>query len=107
MSNHTPGPWKIGEGSWVTSNHPVPEINGSDHLEFYGGHLIAESIAPQNLAIIAAAPCTHAAALPFVAEENHLKFMGDKDGRIYLSVTKEEFEAMKSAIAKATGKESE
>ena len=58
-----------------------------------------------NARLIAASPCTHSAALPFIAEENRLPFMGDKDGRIYLSVTKEEYEAMQAAIAKATENE--
>ncbi len=53
---HTTGPWRIGKAAAVVSDHPVPEIHGSDSLDYYGGHLIAESIAPQNLAIIAASP---------------------------------------------------
>lgn len=57
MSAHTPGPWRVGKnyGS-VVADHPVQEIRGSDAVEAYGGHLIAESIAPRNQPIIAAAP---------------------------------------------------
>lgn len=58
-----------------------------------------------NARLIAAAPCTHAAALPFLDEGNRIKWMGDKDGRVYLSVTAEEYAALAAAIARATGKE--
>ena len=34
----------------------VPGLIGSDAVEYYGGHLIAESIAPNNIGLIAAAP---------------------------------------------------
>ena len=54
---HTPGPWRRGKiGGCVVADHPVPEIGGSDAVDYYGGHLIAESIAPQNVPLIAAAP---------------------------------------------------
>jgi hypothetical protein len=54
---HTPGPWRRGRhGGSVIADHPVPEIGGSDSVAYYGGHLIAESIAPQNLPIIETAP---------------------------------------------------
>lgn len=57
MTAHTPGPWRIGttEGA-VVADVPIPEVEGSDHYEYYGGHLVAESIAPRNLPVIAAAP---------------------------------------------------
>ena len=57
MSNHTPGPWRIGKnfGS-VVCDTPVPGIRGSDHTEYYGGHLIAESVTKANANLIAAAP---------------------------------------------------
>lgn len=55
MSAHTQGPWRAGRGC-VVADHPVPEMNGSDAVEYYGGHLIAESIAPQNIPVISAAP---------------------------------------------------
>ena len=55
--SHTPGPWRTGKnGRGVVADTPVPGINGSDAVEHYGGHLICESVAPQNLAIITAAP---------------------------------------------------
>lgn len=57
VSGHTPGPWRKGKwGGSVVANHRAPRVAGSDEVEFYGGHLIAESIAPQNIPLIAAAP---------------------------------------------------
>ena len=53
---HTKGPWRVGNGGCVVADHPVPGMNGRIAVEYYGGHLIAESIAPQNRPIIAAAP---------------------------------------------------
>jgi len=56
MSGHTAGPWRVGGKGWVVADHPVPEVNGSDALEYYGGHLICESVAEKNTALIAASP---------------------------------------------------
>ena len=57
MSPHTQGPWRPGKtGGAVVADYPIPEVGGSEHVEYYGGHLVAESIAPQNVSIIAAAP---------------------------------------------------
>lgn len=57
MNKHTPGPWRIG---WnygaVVADTPVPEMDGSDRVAAYGGHMVGESIAPRNRALIAAAP---------------------------------------------------
>jgi hypothetical protein len=58
MSEHTPGPWRVGKpgSNSVVADVPVPGINGSDATDYYNGHLVAESVAPQNVALIAAAP---------------------------------------------------
>jgi hypothetical protein len=57
MSAHTPGPWRKGKcHQSVVAETPVPGIKGSDAVEVYGGHLIAESVATQNIPLIAAAP---------------------------------------------------
>lgn len=56
MSKHTPGPWQVGRGGGcVIASHPVPGITGTDDIEYYGGHLVAESITPDNALLIAAA----------------------------------------------------
>ncbi len=59
---HTKTPWRIGKqagmGS-VVADEPVPEINGSDSVDYYGGHLIAESIAPRNAEFIVRACNAH------------------------------------------------
>lgn len=53
---HTQGPWRAGKGYCVVADYPIPEIGGSDASDYYGGHLICESIAPRNIPIVAAAP---------------------------------------------------
>ncbi|WP_440966105.1 hypothetical protein ACL58G_07745 [Massilia sp. GER05] len=58
---HTPGPWRAGsgtggKGSVVSDQLAVGALGGSDAVEYYGGNLIAESIAPENIPLIAAAP---------------------------------------------------
>lgn len=64
----TRGPWRAGRKGSVVADYPVPEIGGSDAVDYYGGHLIAESVAPQNVPIIAAAPALRD-ALKAVAED--------------------------------------
>ena len=48
MSNHTPEPWRVGRPGTVVSDTPVPGMGGSDAVEYYGGHLIGESIIEAN-----------------------------------------------------------
>ena len=48
MSKHTPEPWRVGRPGAVVSDTPVPEMGGSDAVEYYGGHLIGESIIEAN-----------------------------------------------------------
>lgn len=56
MSKHTPGPWRLGKNSDdVVADSP----SGHDDeaaIQYYGGHLVAESICSRNRALIAAAP---------------------------------------------------
>ena len=60
MSNHTPEPWRVGRAGSVVSDTPVPGMGGSDAVEYYGGHLIGESIIEANARRIAA--CVNACA---------------------------------------------
>jgi len=46
--DHNPAPWRVGKHGSVVCDTPVPDIDGSDATEYYGGHLIAESITPSN-----------------------------------------------------------
>lgn len=47
--SYTKGVWKVGRGGYcVVSQEPVPEVNGSDAVEYYGGHLIGESMSEAN-----------------------------------------------------------
>ena len=63
-AKHTPEPWRVGKCGAsmgvVVADTPVPEIGGSDAVDYYGGHLIGESITPANAARIVA--CVNACA---------------------------------------------
>jgi hypothetical protein len=96
MITHTEGPWRAGRGC-VVADQPVPEMGGSDAVEYYGGHLVAESIAPQNIPLIAAAPELLVSASDFLevlTENGLLCECGEADCRTT---------RLRAAIAKATG----
>lgn len=85
MRKHTSGPWHISSHSCeygsVVADTPCREPKSErdvardlDEVNSYGGYLIAESIAPQNRPLIAAAPalydaCQDAHRLLTVARE--------------------------------------
>ncbi|HDN9016676.1 TPA: hypothetical protein P2I01_003577 [Aeromonas salmonicida] len=48
MSEHTKGLLRVGKGHAVVADHPVPEMSGSDALDYYGGHMVAESVTAGN-----------------------------------------------------------
>jgi hypothetical protein len=59
---HTKTPWRVGKPSQmgsVVADEAVPEIGGSDAVAHYGGHLVAESIAPRNAEFIVRACNSH------------------------------------------------
>lgn len=71
---HTEGEWFAGGGSWVATSHVVDGgIGGSDDVDYYGGHLIGESISSCNIPIISAAPDMFKALL---AVKQKLHFIG-------------------------------
>ena len=87
MATRTQGPWRAGKtGGAVVADYPIPEVDGSGHVEYYGGHLVAESIAPQNIPLIAAAPDLLAALKTLVTIPE---------------VRQEDMQAARAAIAKA------
>jgi hypothetical protein len=57
-TQHTPGPWRRGKASdSIVSDQPVQDgPGGPDCVEYYGGHLIAESVALCNQPVLIAAP---------------------------------------------------
>ena len=54
MSEHTKGLLRVGHSGAVVADHPIPEMSGSDATEYYGGHLVAESVTPANASRIVA-----------------------------------------------------
>ena len=57
---HTKEPWRIGRHGCVVTDEPVPEISGSDDVEYYDGHFICESVTLRNARRIVA--CVNACA---------------------------------------------
>lgn len=55
---NTPGPWRIGTSAGaVVADVPIADgVNGTSDVEYYGGYLVAETVAPCNRPLIAAAP---------------------------------------------------
>lgn len=49
---HTPLPWRVGKTGSVVADAPVPGLRGSDDTDYYGGHLICESVTPSNAEFI-------------------------------------------------------
>ena len=54
MNEHTKGLLRVGHSGAVVADHPVPEMSGSDAVEYYGGHLVAESVTASNARRLAA-----------------------------------------------------
>lgn len=48
MTEHTKGLLRVGKGHAVVADNPVPEMSGSDALDYYGGHMVAESVTAGN-----------------------------------------------------------
>lgn len=110
MSELTAGPWRraVGEidyGAVVADTSPrlPPEtaeraFYDAREVEAYGGYVIAESIAPQNLAIIAASPDLLAAC------EMALEALREY-GLVCNTITNTmAYEALVAAVARARGK---
>ncbi|MGN5044106.1 hypothetical protein [Aeromonas sp. 3P] len=54
MTEHPKGLLRVGKGHAVVADHPVPEMRGSDALDYYGGHMVAESVTAANASRIVA-----------------------------------------------------
>lgn len=59
---HTPGPWRKGRPHSVVADSPSPGIVGSDAVDYYGGHMICESVNDENARLIVLAPAMAEAA---------------------------------------------
>jgi hypothetical protein len=64
VSEHTPGPWRAGKTSDSVVADVPPQFAGchKDAEAYYGGHLIAESVARHNRPLVIAAPMLLGAA---------------------------------------------
>ena len=80
MSKHTPGKWQVGPKTRYTviTDQPIESdyIAGINDREAYGGYLIAESVAPENIPLIAAAPALLEAAKAVISDSIMLVSVG-------------------------------
>ena len=70
---HTQEPWRVGKSGAVVADYKVPEMGGSDDVDYYGGHLIAESVVQRNAVRIVS--CVNACA--GIPSEDLKKVQGD------------------------------
>lgn len=63
--------WRKGSGwgSVVSDVLPLDAVGGSEDVEAYGGYLIAESVAPSMLSLVAAAPEMREVLRAFIADD--------------------------------------
>lgn len=96
-AGHTPGPWRLGKtADAVVCDTPLGSGGGHDDVGYYGGHLVAESIASHgDRHLIAAAPDLLAVVEVIV----RLHRSSDQDHSECALC-----EAARAAIAKAEGK---
>lgn len=112
--SHTPGPWREGKDNYggIVADYPIEGgCLGTDDVEHYGGYLVAESVAPCNKPLIAAATELLKAlrlALPILEEEqdclerSYLPQPSPDEERALGSV-RDAVRETRAAIAKATG----
>lgn len=53
MNEASCGEWRKGNGSFIVSDYPASRNGDDENAKAYGGCLIAESVAPENLDFIA------------------------------------------------------
>lgn len=90
MNEHTKGLLRVGHSGAVVADHPVPEMSGSDAVEYFGGHLVAESVTAANARRLAACwnlldgydtkELEGVSLAEFVAKQAYLKEMNTHDG---------------------------
>lgn len=100
-AKHTPGPWRVGRAGAVVADHPTTDRPGGGHddADYYGGHLVAESIARiADARLIAAAPDTYDACREVAAGQ-----LDHESPEMFIERVRA---ICKAAIAKAEGRES-
>lgn len=84
MNKHTPGPWRLGKNSDdVVADQPAGHSEESDHVAYYGGHLVAESICGGNRPLIAAAPELLEALEELLEDAHEAMRRANDDGAFY------------------------
>lgn len=93
----TPVPWRVGNWGSVVADAAVPEMPGSDSTDYYGGHLVCESVTPSNAEFIVRACNLHQPMLDLLIELIDIE--GPQPGNASWA------EKVSVMVAKATGKE--
>jgi hypothetical protein len=100
----TPGPWWVGRNERsVVCNTEIPEWHTADSVEYYGGHLVAESMAPANARLIAAAPELAEALEKLLRKVDQFIEMPDGMSAAAGRALDEATDAARAALAKAKG----
>lgn len=97
----TLGTWRPGihPHSVVTDVTPAPpHIRGANDMDYYGGYLVAESVAPRLMTVVVAAPKLLAALKAIV------KSLADADEEGLIEHA-EQMQAAREAIAEAEGRD--
>ena len=95
----TPGPWRVGNSGGVVSDLPIDGgVPGTADVEYYGGHLICETVTSANAKLIAAAPDLLDALIKISSFDIPIEIVDVMDETARAIV-----EIAKAAIAKATG----
>lgn len=98
---HTPGPWRIGKSGGVVSDAPIEGgVPGTADVDYYGGHLICETVTSANARLIAASP-----DLLQALEEAKIGLLWYQETypEIVNGSDHEAMERINDALAKATG----
>ena len=100
----TPGPWRLGYGHAVVADSTEGlTIRGSTEPEYYGGNMIAESVAPANCHLISAAPELYEALEIILADYWELSESVDNEAQMYADTV---ISRSRAALAKARGEKS-
>lgn len=97
-AEHTPGPWRIGLTGDIVADAPSGHDDPSN-VDWYGGHLIAESVPPHNRPIIKAAPDMLTALRQLIADARPCNWDDEEDLEQWRA-----WVAAHAAIAKAEGR---
>jgi hypothetical protein len=83
-AKHTPTPWRLGKSGAIVCETPIPEMRSDipENQEFYGGHLVAESVTKANAEFIVLVCNSHEELLE-AAKEMFTVLMRKPNGKLW------------------------